>query len=68
MIKSGQFSEIKELYMCHFSTKEVSVMTGHSYAVISNLFRTFKIINIHKYDRFELSSQEITYDDKAINE
>ena len=50
---------IEEHYKCHFTIKEVANEFGFSYGQINNLFYKFKLRNIKKYNRRDLSKGEL---------
>ena len=54
--------------MCHYTAKEAAKKTGKSYSTIVNYYRGFKIAELTKYDRKQLSLWEGFSHDKAVNE
>lgn len=48
---------LKERYKCYFTIKEVANEFGFSYGQINSLYYKFKLMNIKKYDRHDLSEE-----------
>ena len=53
---------IVNLYKCHFTAREVAEQLRFGYQTIQNYFRSFKLLDIEKYNRLDLIPEDIAHD------
>lgn len=49
---------ILNLYKCHFTAREVAEQVPYGYQTIQSWFRSFKMMDIEKYNRLDLIPEE----------